>query len=92
MWRPPSLFALLLTLTGRFDIGFLLCAASGVVCFAIMQSPKPASADRGALRVDKDERRLSNLRPATQARVDWTADRASAPIPTFHSYCAHSKA
>jgi len=38
----PSVFALLLTLTGRFDIGFLLCACSGVVCFAIMQSPKPA--------------------------------------------------
>jgi MFS family permease len=38
----PSVFALLLTLTGRFDLGFLLCAASGVVCFAIMQSPKPA--------------------------------------------------
>jgi MFS family permease len=36
----PSLFALLLTLTGRFDIGFLACAASGVACFAIMQSPK----------------------------------------------------
>jgi MFS family permease len=38
----PSVFALLLTLTGRFDIGFLLCACSGVVCFAIMRSPKPA--------------------------------------------------
>jgi hypothetical protein len=38
----PSVFALLLTLTGRFDLGFLLCAASGVVCFAIMRSPKPA--------------------------------------------------
>ena len=35
-----SVFALLLMLTGRFDIGFLLCATSGVVCFAIMQSPK----------------------------------------------------
>lgn len=33
----PSLFAVLLTLTGRFDIGFLLCACSGLVCFAIMQ-------------------------------------------------------
>jgi hypothetical protein len=31
-----------LTATGRFDIGFLLCAASGVVCFAIMQSAKQA--------------------------------------------------
>jgi MFS family permease len=38
----PAVFALLLTLTGRFDLGFLLCAASGVVCFAIMRSPKPA--------------------------------------------------
>lgn len=33
----PSVFALLLTLTGRFDIGFLLCAGSGIACFAIMQ-------------------------------------------------------
>ena len=36
----PSVFAVLLTLTGRFDIGFLLCTASGILCFAIMQSPE----------------------------------------------------
>lgn len=33
----PTGFALLLTLTGRFDIGFMLCAGSGIACFAIMQ-------------------------------------------------------
>ncbi|WP_439498304.1 MFS transporter [Bosea sp. (in: a-proteobacteria)] len=39
----PAMFALLLTLTGRFDIGFLVCACSGALCFAIMQAPKHQS-------------------------------------------------
>ncbi|UZF94956.1 MFS transporter [Bosea sp. NBC_00550] len=39
----PAAFALLLSLTGRFDIGFLVCACSGVLCFAIMQGPKHKS-------------------------------------------------
>lgn len=44
----PAAFALLLTLTGRFDIGFMLCACAGVACFAVMRSPtlrRPASED-----------------------------------------------
>jgi MFS family permease len=41
----PSVFAVLLMLTHRFDIGFLLCALFGVICFAIM--PRRASSMPG---------------------------------------------
>lgn len=37
----PAAFALLLTLTGRFDIGFLACTAFGLLCFAIMRDRLP---------------------------------------------------
>lgn len=37
----PAAFALLLTLTGRFDIGFLACTAFGLLCFAIMRDHSP---------------------------------------------------
>jgi hypothetical protein len=37
----PSVFAVLLMLTQRFDIGFFVCALFGVICFAIM--PRRAS-------------------------------------------------
>lgn len=37
----PAAFALLLTLTGRFDIGFLACTAFGLLCFAIMRDRPP---------------------------------------------------
>ncbi len=42
----PAIFALVLTATGRFDIGFLLCAGSGVLCFAIMQMRSTDRDDR----------------------------------------------
>lgn len=37
----PAGFALLLTLTGRYDIGFLACTAFGFLCFAIMRDRPP---------------------------------------------------
>ena len=37
----PAGFALQLTLTGRYDIGFLACTAFGFLCFAIMRDRPP---------------------------------------------------
>lgn len=37
----PAGFALLLTLTGRYDIGFMACTAAGLICSAIMRDRPP---------------------------------------------------
>ncbi|PTM41660.1 MFS transporter [Bosea sp. 124] len=37
----PAIFALVLTATGRFDLGFLLAACFGVACLVIMRNAPP---------------------------------------------------